>query len=77
MAESVVIEYSSVATLTRAQIEYLADRLFSRGTSPIVTTSATERADMVVASRALRRLLAAFERCTGRELHALLIDGGC
>jgi hypothetical protein len=65
-----------LAALSRDQIEYLADRLFSRGTSPIATTSAAERQDLVVASRCLRRLLSAFERGTGRQLTALMLCGG-
>jgi hypothetical protein len=65
-----------LTTLSRDQIEYLADRLFSRGTSPIATTSAAERQDLILASRCLRRLLAAYERAGNRQLSALMICGG-
>jgi hypothetical protein len=77
MADSDTIEYPSLTTLTRAEIERLADRLLSHGISTISISSRAERDDLILASRCLRRLLSAFEKSTGRELSALMIVGGC
>jgi hypothetical protein len=54
----------------------LADRLFSLGISNITTIGPKERADLIAASPALRRLLAAYERTAGHELHTILLAGG-
>jgi hypothetical protein len=77
MADCTVTDYPDISTLTRAEIEYLADRLYGRGVSTITTTSAAEREDLITASRALRRLLSVYERASGRQLACLLINGGC
>jgi hypothetical protein len=64
-----------VWVLTVAEIDSLADRLYSRGVSTLSASSASERCDLVNASRALRRLLAAYERGTGHQLSAIMLGG--
>jgi hypothetical protein len=64
-----------ITTLTVEEIRYLADRLFSRGISTISTYSRREQQDLVIASRVMRELLRRYERSTGRELQALMLDG--
>lgn len=75
-ADQDCIRYPTVTTLTRTEIEYLADRLYARGVSVLTTSTPVEQDDLVLASRALRRLLAAYERGSGRQLHALMLCGG-
>jgi hypothetical protein len=70
------IPNQTVVTLTAEELQALSDRLFARGISTISTASAAERQDLVLASRALRRLLAAYERASNRRLSALIICGG-
>jgi hypothetical protein len=77
MADSDTIEYPPLTTLTRTEIEYLADRLYGAGVSSISTIGSAERNDLVLASRALRRLLSAYERGVGRQLACIMLAGGC
>lgn len=70
------IHYPVVTTLTREEIECIADRLYARGVSTLSTASPRERDDLIVASRALRRLLSAYERASGRQLHTVMLCGG-
>jgi hypothetical protein len=65
-----------LSTITSREIEFLSDRLFARAVSSLTNASQAERLDLETASRVLRRLLSAYERGTGRQLLALLIDGG-
>lgn len=76
MANQDCIDYPHISTLTRTEIEYLADRLYGRGTSALSTSTTAERADLVLASRVLRRLLAAYEHATNRQLSCILLAGG-
>lgn len=69
------IRFPNITSLTRTEIEFLADRLFARGISSLSTSTSIEREDMILASRILRRLLSAYERGTGHQLHTLLING--
>jgi hypothetical protein len=68
---------AAILKLNAESAQALADRLFSLGTSNITTIGPKEQADLVAASRALRRLLAAYERAAGHELHTILLAGGC
>jgi hypothetical protein len=63
--------------LNPESIQLLADKLYSLGISNITTIGPEERAEFVTASRALRRLLAAYERAAGRPLHTILLAGVC
>jgi hypothetical protein len=67
----------TILALSHEEIQNLADRLFSRGMSSLSTYSPTDRVDLIAASRALRRLLVAFERASGQPLHTILLTGGC
>jgi predicted component of type VI protein secretion system len=62
--------------LTPRSIEALADRVYSLGVSHIVTMTHGDQADLVAASRALRRLLQSYERAAGRPLSTILLAGG-
>jgi hypothetical protein len=62
--------------LTVRSIEALADRVYSLGVSQIVAITPTDQADLVAASRALRRLLQSYERAAGRQLSTILLAGG-
>ena len=55
-------------TLSQKDVQALADRLYSRATSSLAIDNRE--------SRCLRRLLAAYERAAGRELHTIMISGG-
>jgi hypothetical protein len=66
----------TMVTLTAEEIRCLSDRLFSRGISTISTYSRRERQDLILASRVMRELLRRYERSTGRELQAIMLDGG-
>jgi hypothetical protein len=77
MANADCTQYPTVTTLTRTEIEYLADRLYGAGVSSISIIGSTERNDLVLASRALRRLLSAYERGVGRQLACIMLAGGC
>jgi hypothetical protein len=77
MANTDSIEYPPITTMSADQIQALADRLYGRGTSPLATCSATDRDDLVLASRTLRRLMSAYERGTGRQLSLIMLAGGC
>jgi hypothetical protein len=46
-----------------------------RGTTGIATFSAAERDDLLLASRSIRRLLAAYERGIGRQLSCIMLGG--
>jgi hypothetical protein len=70
------IEDAPMTTLTRDQVEALADRLYSRSVSALSTVGPTDRQDLVLASRALRRFLSAYERGTGRQLSCIMLAGG-
>jgi hypothetical protein len=63
--------------LTPRSIEALADRLYSIGISHVVAITPRDQADLVAASRALRRLLQSYERAAGRPLGTILLAGGC
>jgi hypothetical protein len=63
--------------LTPRSIEALADRLYSLGITNLVAITPRDQADLVAASRALRRLLSAYERAAGRPLHTILLAGVC
>lgn len=76
MAIADTITYPTVTAFTRVEIEFLADRLFARGVSTLTTSSPAEQADLVIASRVLRRLLSAYERGTGHQLHTIMLCGG-
>lgn len=60
-------------TITREDIQTLADRLFSLGVTSVTTISDKDQSNLVMASRIMRRLLATYERNTGRELSALFL----
>jgi hypothetical protein len=70
------VPHSGVIELTPSSIEALADRLYSVGVSNVMTVSHRDQADMVTASRALRRLLQAYERVAQRQLGTILLSGG-
>jgi hypothetical protein len=77
MATAESIEPPTVATLTRAEIEFLGDKAFGLGISNIAALSRRDQANLVIASRVIRRLLAAYERGTGRQLSCIMLAGGC
>jgi hypothetical protein len=62
--------------LTPRSIEAPADRVYSLGVGHIVTITSSDQADLVAASRALRRLLQSYERVAGRQLGTVLLAGG-
>jgi hypothetical protein len=65
----------SSSTLTQAEIQILADRLFSLGIGNRTTVGPRDRADMIAASRALRALLRHHELATGRQVQHVLLCG--
>lgn len=77
MGLSIDREDHKVWTLTRADIDALSDRLYSRAVSNLSTVGPNDRRDLINASRALRRLLAAYERGTGHQLSAIMLGGSC
>ena len=62
--------------LNAESVQRLADAIYSLAISGIATVGPRDRVNLVNSSRALRRLLAAYEREAGHELHTLLISGG-
>jgi transketolase C-terminal domain/subunit len=62
--------------LNAESVQQLADTLYSVAVSNVGTVSPRDRVNLVNASRALRRLLTAYEREAGHELHTLLVSGG-
>jgi hypothetical protein len=62
--------------LNAESVQRLADALYSIAVSNLATVGPRDRVNLVNASRALRRLLTAYERESGHELHTLLIAGG-
>jgi hypothetical protein len=64
-------------TITRDELGYLSDRLYSRGISTLTTASPTERRDLINASRVITRLLAMYERGSQRTLSAIMLGGQC
>jgi hypothetical protein len=62
--------------LNAESVQRLADALYSIGVSNLATVGPKDRVNLVNGSRALRRLLVAYEREAGHELHTLLISGG-
>jgi hypothetical protein len=62
--------------LTADEVQYLADRLFSRGISSLSTECPRSKADLIAASRTLRALLRQYEHATGRQLQTVLLCGG-
>lgn len=76
MAITETTEYPPLTTLTRTEVENLADRLFSRGVSTLSAIGPLQRQDLVLASRALRRLLVTYESSTGHQLNTIMISGG-
>ena len=76
MATTDVTSTPVITTLTHAEVLALADRLYSRAISTLSTSGPVERRDLVTASRALRRLLSAYERVAGYEIGTILLCGG-
>jgi hypothetical protein len=70
------ISNHTITTLTADEIRNLADCLYCRAVSTLAVDNRQQRLDLVTASRALRRLLAAYERGTGRTISCLMLDGG-
>lgn len=62
--------------LTRDQLSWLSDRLYSRSLSTLDTITPAERRDLLNASRAITRLLQSYERAAGHSLTAVML-GGC
>jgi hypothetical protein len=62
----------SPATISSAD----GHRVYSLGVDHIVTITPGDQADLVAASRALRRLLQSYERVAGRPLGTVLLAGG-
>jgi hypothetical protein len=75
MAAQDTIEYPPLITLSHDDITALADKLYGRAVSSISPLGRSERQDLIVASRCLRRLLAAFERNSGRQLSCIILEG--
>jgi hypothetical protein len=75
MVKPIPVETSPLVELTPKSIERLADRLYSLGVANVTTVDGFDRQNLVVASRALRRMLAAFEKEAGRPLHTILLTG--
>jgi hypothetical protein len=67
--------YQPILTLSAKQVRLLADRLYARGISTLTIDTPVARHDLITASRALRRLLVAFERAAGHELHTIRLSG--
>ena len=65
----------TVITLSAAEVQCLADRLYSRGISTLSTCDGKCRTDLVTASRVLRELLRRYERDTGRTIAAVTLNG--
>jgi hypothetical protein len=66
-----------ILRLTYDEIQALSGRLFLHGVSSILPVDEPKfRAELITASRALRELLLAYERGTGRTLHTVLLCGG-
>ena len=64
--------------LTADEVQYLADRLYGRGVSKLSTDETRARADLILASRTLRALLAAYELAAGHQLAVVIVCGeGC
>lgn len=76
MATSESIEPSTVAILTRAEIEFLGDKVFGLGISNFATLSRRDQANLVIASRVIRWLLAAYGRGAGHQLSCIVLAGG-
>jgi len=65
-------------TLTEAEVQSLAERLFSRSVSKRLNDQPAMQADMGQALRVLRALLAAYELVTGASAHHRhRCRGGC
>jgi hypothetical protein len=62
--------------LNAESVQRLADAIYSLAISGIATVGPRDRVNLVNSSRAMRRLLTAYEREAGHELHTLLISGG-
>jgi hypothetical protein len=62
--------------LNAETVQRLVDAIYSLAVSGIATVGPRDRVNLVNSSRALRRLLTAYERESGHELHTLLISGG-
>ena len=75
MAGTDCIEHPPTKTLSRADIERLALKLYAVAVGSISTIGPADRDNLVLASRALRQLVSAFERASGRTLTAILIEG--
>jgi hypothetical protein len=70
------MDFPDPHTLSQKDVQALADRLYSRAVSSLVIDNREIRSDLISASRALRRLLVAYERAAGHELHTIMICGG-
>jgi hypothetical protein len=57
------------------ELTYLSDRLYSRAISDLPLDTPNSRRDMLIASRALTRLLRMYERASRRTLSAVMLDG--
>ena len=76
--------FPSVKTLTVAEAQALADRLFSRSQSSLFVASPEVRRDLCIASRAIRSMFHEVDRMAAycddgaHRLRAFTIDvGGC
>jgi hypothetical protein len=76
MANTDPTEYPDVVTITAEEIQVIADRLYVLAVSTLPVVGPADRTNLILASRTLRRLLAAYETGSGRQLAALLISGG-
>ena len=71
-----ITHHPEMMKLSADEVQYLADRLYSRGISVLATECPKCKTDLVSASRALRALLRAYEHATGRQLQTVILCGG-
>jgi hypothetical protein len=62
--------------LSAGEVQSLADRLTSRGTSRLLADQPEMQSDMRQAARVIRALLIAFEHAAGHALQNVLIAAG-
>lgn len=62
--------------ITEQSVQLTADKLYSLGISNLTAIDHTDKAELIKASRILRRLLIAHERAAGRRLGMILLAGG-
>jgi hypothetical protein len=70
------MDFQDPHSLSQREVQALADRLYSRAVSSLTIDNREIRSDLVAASRALRRLLVAYEQAAGHELHTIMLSGG-